>query len=377
MIPTLSPLRRSLSRLRPRRAVLSALLCGLLVACTGTEESVADVRVALLTGGGSNLGYVTSSLTTPVASAYVPVSDLGTDNRGVDLATLNTGRNLALTRVQGLEQRGSDLLSPVPFAALPTSLAAPCLTQTAQSPTRDRLLTLSDCSGTQQLALYRSDRTLVWTALLPTPPLPIQTPDTPPVRVAVLGDAAVVARPALAGGSEVIRVVPYTTGDPARDVLGNVSDPLPSPNIRDLATFGSTIYAATDTGVRPLLANGLPDASTTEKSVVAYGNGRVDRLWSGVAGSKSLMAAWRDTALSGNSTEPLRLWDGAATTAATALSVGSLRDLSFDLNGQMYLLTPNSLTRYDALVSLQQGYWSGTTLNASLNNATSLTWLIP
>ncbi len=73
---------------------------------------------------------------------------------------------------------------------------------------RTRLLVLSECSGdVQRLALYRMDGTVVWTATLGTA-VPPEHPDAPPVNIAVVGDVAVVSRPALGGGSEVVRAAP-------------------------------------------------------------------------------------------------------------------------------------------------------------------------
>ena len=359
----------------PTWAALSLPLLAL-SACTGTEETAPDVRIALLTDGGRTLGYVTSALGSTAPSPLTGTQNLASANgRGVDLAPLNTGRNLALTLTDRIEQRDVNLASAAAFEALPFT---PCLTQTAQNIGRDRLFTFSECSGVQQVALYRSDRTLIWWATLPTKPLPIPSNDTPPIRIAVVGDVGVVARPALTGGSEVMRVVPRTSGDPLQDRVAVVSDPVPTQSIRDLAPYGSDIYAATDTGVRPLLPTGVPDATNTPSSVTAFGTGRVDRLWYGLAGSKGLLAAWRDNFSSGNSTEPLRIWDVAsAKPAVNTVAIAGLRDLAFDLNGQMYTLSANSLNRYDALLSLQQGYWYGTTLNSSLQDAIALTVLVP
>ena len=266
------------------------LLPGLLAACTGTDEGAVALRLAVLTDGGATLRTVSSTGSTTAGDVTVSVTG------GVTLDTLPGGARLALTLVGGIESRDVNLANPVPFAALP--FTPPCLAATAVSAARDRLLTLSQCgatNSTQQLALYRTNGTLVWTANLRTFTPPISTNDTPPIRIAVIGDTAVVARPVVGGGSETIRVAPRNTGD----AVATGSTPAPTVAIRDLAPQGSVIYAATDTGVQPLNDAGVPDAART---IAAFGTGRVDRLWTsaGTGGTGNLFAAWRDAGLSGS-----------------------------------------------------------------------------
>lgn len=360
-----------------RRSTLAAcaLLTGLLSACTGlVEENVSGTRLAVLNGGGTSLGYLdlkdlkASDKPRPT-SLQGPVAVEG----GVDLATLSGGRSLALTRAVGIEQRGVDLNDPQPFAPLTPT---PCLTQTAQSAARDRLLTLSQCvaNGPQTLALYRADRSLVWTTTLSVTP-PIPETDTPPTRLAVRGDTGIVSRAALRGGSEVVVVTTRPLNDPIQDGTPLVGNPQPSASIRDLAPSGDLIYAATDSGVRPLLATGVPD---TQNAVAAFGGTRVDRLWAGISGTRTLLAAWRDNALSGTGSEPLRLWDGTRTTPAPTIdNFSNLRDVTLDLSGGLYALTPGTLTRYDTVLGLNQNNWSPALLLGNLNDARSVTWLVP
>lgn len=358
--PEVVSLKRSSSCL----AVL--LLPLLLAACTGTEEGAPALRLAVLTDGGATLRTVTtgglSSLPAP-AEITVPVTG------GVSVDTLPGGTRLALTLGGGIESRDVNLATPQAFTALPFS--AVCLTSTATNAARDRLLTLSACpNALQQLALYRSDGSLIWTANLPTFTPPIPGTDTPPIRLAVLGDTGVVARPALGGGSEVLRATPATTGE----TVATVTIPLPSPAIRDFAPYGTSLLAATDTGVQPLGPTGLPDAAQT---LAAFGSQRVDRLWTNASGNRSLLAAWRDNIVSGTSSEPLRLWDGVRTSAATVASIDRLRDVTLAPDGNLYALTPFALTRYDTVFGLQQGNWQPTTLLSNLNDARSVTWLVP
>ncbi|GBF06905.1 hypothetical protein DAERI_110087 [Deinococcus aerius] len=359
---------------RPRLMALALLLPGLLAACTGTDEGAVTLRLAVLTDGGATVRTVTTSSggTTP-APGDVTVSV----NGGVTLDTLPGGARLALTLAGGVESRDVNLANAAPFAALP--FTPTCLTATALSAARDRLLTLNQCgtggtvNGPQQLALYRTDGTLVWTATLPTFTPPIATPDTPPLRIAVIGNTGVVARPVVGGGSETIRVAPQNTGD----IVATSSTPVRTVAIRDLAPSGSLIYAATDAGVQPLRDTGEPDPSRT---VTAFGTGRVDRLWTS-AGSGSvgnLFAAWRDATLGGDgSSQPLRLWDGARTSAVTVTFFSALRDVTFAPDGNLYALTRTDLRRYDTVFGLSQNNWREQVLLSGLNDARAVTWLVP
>ena len=369
------------------RLSLLSLTALLLTACTGTEEVAPSIRLAVVTDGGAAVRTVTvgGAAAQPSADAPVPI-DATNVNRAVDVDTLPGGVRLALTRTLGIESRDVKAGNPQPFAPPfeATGFTAPCLKATVLNAQRDRLLTLSQCdtagaaNGPQQLALYRTDGTLVWRAALPafTPPSP--GGDVPPVRIALLRengvDVGIVARPALGGGSEVMRAAAPTTGAERADV----SLPVATPAIRDLAPApgGTVVYAATDTGVQPLIGAGVPDA---EKTLTGFGAERVDRLWtqagSGLGGN--LIAVWRD-ADSGVS-QSLRLWDASGTRAAasTVTSVADLRDLTFAPDGNIYVLTRTTLTGYDTLFGLTQGNWRPSVLLSGLNEARAVTWLVP
>ncbi|EYB68438.1 hypothetical protein DEIPH_ctg023orf0026 [Deinococcus phoenicis] len=368
-----------------KRSLLLLLPGLLLAACTGTEESTPPTRLAVLTDGGASVRTVTVGGTgvTPA-----PADPSVTVNGGVTLDTLPGGKRLALTLTGGIESRDVDLADVQPFAP-PFEVAGfvspPCLKTTVLNAQRDRLLTLSQCgsggtaNGTQQLALYRTDGTLVWRAALPVAFTPTD-PDAPPVRLALVRegtvDIGIVARPALGGGSEVLRAA-VPTSRTGSD-LADVSAPVSAPAIRDLAPApgGSVVYAATDTGVQPLTGTGIPDAAAT---LPAFGTARVDRLWTGVGSGAggNLIAAWRDTTLTGGGSEPLRLWDGTRSSAAVVAYVSELRDVTFALDGNLYALTRTSLTSYDTLFGLTQGNWRATTLLSNLNDARAVTWLVP
>lgn len=354
----------------PRPMVqLSALILtpALLVACTGTEEPQVALRVALLTDGGATLRTVTPNADSSAAPVDANRSEAVTG--GVTLNSLSGGQRLALTLRGGIESRDSDLNDAQPFAALP--FTETCLVQTVSSAGRDRLLTLSQClNGPQQLALYNASGTLIWTALLRASLPPSPGPDVPPVRLAVLGDVGLVARPRVGGGSEVLRAAPRTVGD----AVAEVSDPLPTPAIRDLVAYNQDILAATDTGVQRVDATGVPDGT----ALAAFGARRSDRLWSGSAGSQNLLAAWRSDALSGQSAEPLLVWDGNTTRAATTVaSVSDLRDLTLAPDGNLYTLSASTLTRYNAALGLQSGNFTPRTLLTGLNDARAVVWLVP
>lgn len=349
-----------------RTAALLLALSSLLFACTGTEENAPALRLAVITDGGATLRTVTPN---DDASA-TPVTDNQTLTiaGGVSVDTLPSGNRLALTLAAGIQSLDANLGSAAPFAALP--FTATCLTHTATSAARDRLLTLSECvGGPQELALYRADGTLVWTARLPTFLPPAPGLDNPPIRLAVRGDVGVVTRPRVGGGSETLRAAQDKVGD----VVAVVSDPLPTPAIRDLAPYGNDILAATDTGIQTLKATGEPDGV----ALSAFDAGRYDRLWTGSASSARLLAAWRSNILSTTASEPLWLWDGAKTKAVIVAYQIDLRDVSLALDGNLYALTATSLTRYDTVFGLQQGNWRPRTLLGTLNDARSVTWVVP
>lgn len=348
---------------------LSALFLtsALLVACTGTEEPQVALRVALLTDGGATLRTVTpnaDSNAAPVnADTTVAVGS------GVTLNPLPSGQRLALTLDPRIESRDSALNDIQPFAALPFDQT--CLRQTASSAGRDRLLTLSQCAnGPQQLALYRADGTLVWTALLRTYLPPSPGPDVPPVRLAVRGDVGLVVRPRVGGGSEVLRAAPQTVGD----AVAAVSDPLPTPAIRDLVAYNQDILAATDTGVQRVSDTGVPDGA----ALAAFGERRFDRLWSGSAGSQNLLAAWRSNLLSNQGVQPLLVWDGTPGRAASSVaSFNDLRDLTLAPDGNLYTLSATTLTRYNTALGLQSGNFVPRTLLEGLNDSRAVVWLVP
>ncbi|SEJ16638.1 hypothetical protein SAMN04488058_104188 [Deinococcus reticulitermitis] len=359
-------------------ALLSATLLGAaLSGCTGTEEGLSTLRLALLTEGGAALRSVDTSPTEGTSALSAPIALAEPLGPGRDLHTVNSGRTLLVTRRGGVEARDADLEGePRPFAALPPTFT-PCLTQSALNAARTRLLTLSECPNDagQFLALYAADGALIWTATLRTFTPPVGA-DTPPTRLAVVGDVGIVARAALGGGSEVIRAAPRGSGDPERDRVAVVSDPLRTVPIRDLANFGASVYAATDSGVRPLLATGEPNLTA---ELPAFGNARYDRLWDGVIGGRNLLFAWRDNALTLNGAEELRVWDGAATTLRTVDLLGDLRDLTLAPDGNLYALAGGSLRRYDVVLGLEGSNWQRTTLlsDPALADARALTWLVP
>ncbi|MFD1732359.1 hypothetical protein ACFSC4_16765 [Deinococcus malanensis] len=79
-----------------------------------------------------------------------------------------------------------------------------------------------------------------------------------------------------------------------------------------------------------------------------------------------------------SSTGPLLLWDGVRATAATVTSfVSDLRDVTITPTGLLYTLSGNTLTRYDTAYGLTQGNWRVRTVISGLNDARSVTWLVP
>ncbi|KEF33348.1 hypothetical protein RDMS_12575 [Deinococcus sp. RL] len=379
-----------------KRLALLPLTALLFCACTGTVETLPALRLAVLEGGGTTLRTVTTGgggdgvrvTPAPVLGPSVTVPD------GVTVDPLpGRGTRLLLTRRGGLESRDANLADVRPFAPAfdAPGFTPPCFVTTALNAARDRILSLSQCetggvlNGTQQLALYRTDGTLVWRAALGGAAV-VTGPDVPPVRVAAVRradgvDVAVVARPALGGGSEVLRVAATVPGADRAEP----SQPVPTPAIRDLAPApnGTSVYAATDTGVRTLGTDGAPG-----EALAAFGEGRADRVWtsagSGVPG-RTLIAAWRDPRASGLGSEPLRLWDasGPRNEALTVNFFADLRDLTFAPDGFLYALSATALTGYDTVIGLGSGTAGGTpnwrpvTLLSGLNDARAVTWLVP
>lgn len=355
----------------------SALLLApalLLAACTGTEEVIPGPRVVLLVDGGATLrtlapndGLNPAPISDDASVALPPASV-----PAVSVDTLPTGLQVALTARDRVEARGASLAPGTPFAA-PTFTPV-CFTQVALSSARNRVLALSACdNGPQQLALYGETGTLIWTALLPTFLPPSPGPDTPPIRLAVTQvngvDVGVVARPRVGGGSEVVRVAVTTAGN----ATAEASAPLPTAAIRDLAPYGADIVAATDSGLQKLRATGEPDATT---ALGAFGKTRYDRVWSALASSRSLLMAWPSD-LGNGVAQPLRVWDGAATNAATVASFTELRDVTVTLDGVLYVLTRTTLSSYDTVYGLTQGNWRARPLLSGLNEARAVTWLLP
>lgn len=356
---------------RLHRVSLFAFLgLGLLSGCTGTVESGAAVNLALLTNGGAalqRLDIPASSTSTPRPAAVL--GDPVAVEAGVDLHPQPGGRSFALTRRPATEARSATLSVLNTFAAPPFPA---CWQAAAVSPGAERYFALSQCeSGPQNVALYDSRGELQWWAALPLAAPPLNTTDAPPLRVAVSGEVGVVARPRLGGGSEMMRVGVRTPGDKQAET----SVPQRTVAVRDLATLSvagrATVYAATDAGVFPLTTAAVPDANP----LPAFGPGRYDRLWASeeTVGSSPILAAWRgESAQTGR--QPLRVWDGVTTAADSAQTTDlfvDLRDAAL-ADGYLYLLTRDSLYRYDAVLGVKQGNWRLENLGVRLSDARAL-----
>ncbi|ALW87578.1 hypothetical protein [Deinococcus actinosclerus] len=344
-----------------RLLLLPVLTTALLTACTGTEEVQYAVQLNVLTNAdASGRAAQLRALNTDGGSVNtVPVTG------GVQVLPVSGSRRVISVRVDGAETRTPQGEDPQPFA---DPGFTPCYTRAAQDAARTRLLLLSECSGVQRAALFSSDtRALIWSALLPTYLPPVTTSDTPPTRLAVQGDVGLISRARLNGGSEIIRVaIPGGTSAP------EVSAPLAIPAVFDLVPYGGRVLAATATGIQALTSSGEPDSTTT---LSAFGATRYDRLWVGGA-NNTLLAAWRSNVLAATSDSPLRLWDGAATTAATVATLADIRDLTLPSDGKAYVLAGSALNRYDVTLGLSTGNWAPRTL-ASLTAPLSIAWTVP
>ncbi|WP_261663492.1 hypothetical protein [Deinococcus sp. Marseille-Q6407] len=359
-------------RLKPF-LLTAALGLGLLSGCTGTVEGGSTVNLALLTDGGTALQRVDLGGTGP-NGAPRPDAVLGDPvpvEAGIDLHPQVGERNFLLTRSAAVEERSAALVPHNTFQAPPFEA---CWRASAVTPGSERFFALSQCgTGPQNVALYDSRGQLQWWASLPLATPPLDPVTAPPLRVAVAGEVGVVARPVVGGGSEMLRVAVRNPGEKRAES----SAPQRTVAVRDLATLSAggrtTVYAATDAGVFPLTTAGVPDANP----LPAFGPERYDRLWGTqelTSGSSPLLAAWRGDSLQSGQRQPLRVWDGVGTVADSARTVDSLtnlRDVTL-ADGSLYLLTNDSLLRYDAVLGLRQGNWRPENLGVCLNDARAI-----
>ncbi|MFC4456332.1 hypothetical protein [Deinococcus sonorensis] len=328
----------------PRFLALAALSLSLLSACTGTTEPTVSVGVALVNQNGNELRSVvgpgTSAAAQPVTGA-------------LDLQVLASGKTVVVAYRDHLETRGLTLQNPVPLPG-PGSGFTPCFVRLAISPARDRVAALSDCGNgaAEQLAVYRSDGLLDYTATLP-PPTPTDSANT---RFTITPDLNIwVARPAIGGGSELLRV--SSAG------ITVVTNPPLSTAVHDLAVRGGTLYAATDQGV---LAVNPTSGALAATPVIS---GVINRLYS----DNTLLAAWLLD--SSASSQALTLWDG--TRRGVPAYPADLRDVTFGPDGKAYLLSGNKVTSYDTVFGFQRGDWQPTDLITTLQGARALTWIAP
>jgi hypothetical protein len=314
----------------------------LLTACTGTTEPQTSARVALINGGGTQLRTVTpgaaaGDVTQPVSGA-------------VGLEALPGGSQLTLAFRDHLELRDA-ALAPVGAARLPLPAGfRACFVRLRASPARDRVAALSDCgSGAQQqLVVYRSDGSLAFTADVP-PPSPSSSDLS---RFAVTtGQAVWLTRPALGGGYELLRA--------DENGIRVVTAQALSINVYDLAMLGSTLYAATDSGTRPVNLN---DGTLGEPTGI---KAQVNRVY----GGDRVLGAW----LSGVGSQPLNIWDGVTTGVAAYPS--DLRDVTFTPDGNAFALSGTALTQFDVVLGLRQSLWQPTDVAGPLNDARAVTWL--
>lgn len=354
--------------------LFAALGLGLLSGCTGTVEQGPSVNLTLLTQGGAALQRV--ELPAGVAGTPSPTAVLGDPvpvEGGVDLHPQTGERRVLLTRRAAIEERSAALATLTTFG--PTPFGEPCWQASAVSPGSERLFALSQCEGgPQNVALYDNRGVLQWWTTLPlaTPPADAGTGVNPPIRVAVIGEVGVVSRPVLGGGSEMIRVTVLRPGD----TRAEFSTPQRTLAVRDLATYStggkSTVYAATDGGIFPLNTAGVPDANP----LAAFGAQRYDRLWasSSEVGDAPILVGWRGEPNQLGLRHPLRIWNGSSTAENSAQTVDSFADLrdAAVADGYLYLLTRDSLLRYDAVLGVRQNNWRLENLGLKLNDARAL-----
>lgn len=223
--------------MKPTRTALTALLLGLLAACTGTVEE--GLRPALLVLDGEELrSYaappLNSSALSTVARRTVPGAR--------DLATLDGSRQAVVAAGPRLGVVDTDLND---LGEFPAPGFAPCWVRVTVSPPRDRVAALSACPNEPlRLAVYSRGRELLWErTLLPPTPLTLDGVD-----LAVLGDVAWVLRPALGGGSTLL-AFGRDSAVPQEVALGESFA---------LAVRGGAVLVAGEGGVREVSAAGVP-----------------------------------------------------------------------------------------------------------------------
>ncbi|AFZ66418.1 hypothetical protein [Deinococcus peraridilitoris] len=345
----------------PLRRLATVALCAALTACTGTEESGRAFNV-VVQDGETTLRLV-GVQDTGAPSASAPVT---TASRVTDLATVEAGFLLGVAFTDRLELRGANATTPVRTigavvpAGTPGASPAPdynrnglpdyvpCYRQVEPNQSGTRLALFSDIGANNDLgcpagareqwvALYASSGTLLFNALLPAP----LTTDPRDVHLAVLGEDLFVARRSGAlEVSEIDRI--RADGNPNDGVVRAQVDVLntSTPLIRDLAVLGSTLYAATEAGVRTVAASGVlgdPVAGFTE---------RADRLWT----AQGILAAWNGNPTGSTGTLTLRYRSGddfTSTLVLTSTSLQNLRDVVIGPDGYLYVILPGSVQRYD------------------------------
>jgi hypothetical protein len=327
----------TLKRLAP--ALLAPLL---LMACTGTTEPPVTFSLAVVNGGGSELRTVTPE--DAASDTVLPVTG------AVDVEVLPGGTQVVVAFKDRLELRDASLKL---VSVLPAPDFTPCYVRLRASPQRDRIAALSDCGAgaAQRLAVYRSDTTLAFTATIPAP-TPQSSDQT---RFAVTNNQTVwFARPALGGGTDLIKA----TFEGIKVVT-----PIPLTNtIYDLATLGTTLYAATDDGVR---------AVDLDKVVLLAQVPALKLQAKRLYGSDRLLGIW----LSGEGSQALNIWDGSK--VGTPAPFSTLIDLTFAPDRRGYALTGTGITQFDTDRGLSQGNWQSSNVTGGLNDARAAVFLTP
>ncbi|WP_420595245.1 hypothetical protein [Deinococcus sp.] len=334
-----------------RRTLLAALaLPALLTACTGTtEDEQVKIRVAILTGAG-DAAFLTPVDVGGVIGDQVPVKG------AVDIQTVQGGNQIAVLFGNHLEFRDANLANPT--APLPNPAAPgfkPCYVKLEASTALDRFAALSDCGGgaLQQVAVWRSDGTLAFSATL-TAPTPTEPLDT---HIAVQGDTFWAVHPAIGGGSELLVVTRNSDGS------STLAPSVLTPNIYGLVFYRGAVYVATDTGVQTLAASGTLTALPGETQLATVNTD--------LYASTNLLAVWYDD--NGNS-NALRIWNATKTGSPNLFT--DLRDLTFAPDGTFYVLNAASMIQYDSSFGLADTGWREANL-ANVVDPRAVTWLIP
>ena len=325
----------------PRFAVLS-LLTVALAACTGTEEPTTPVRLVTVDGPS------TLKLTRLAENTTTTIDAGGTV---VGLQTVASGTRVAVAFADRVELRDANLAVQ---SALTTDAFNECFVKMATDENATSIALLSACPNDPlRVAVFDPAGALRWWRTLPGNTVS-SLEDIADIQLALLGDVVntvIVTRP------------PAPQSETASDVIRADRDLVTPerffnrPFIRDLATFGGRVYAATSAGVAPL------DPATGE-----LGTGILNQNTSLLRAEQGFLAAFQP------SLSRLAVWNRDLSASANLSVAAELRDVTVTPDSFLYALRPSGVLQFD-VASLREPRPS--TVNVPLTNGRFIAWIAP